>query len=614
MRMFRLFLSLAFLLPVSVFAETLQTIRAKAQQGNSLAQYNLGTRYARGAGVAKDDKKAILWYRKAAKQGNANAQYNLGVRYGGYVLGTSISRDDQQAYKWLSLATAGGHANSKAFKKKVAGKLTAFQILAIEKELTAQLAGSTQKTDSTMITLSDSDSDPALEQDKQSISWSTSLDKPIKMDERDRQVLSKLSPADYATFSRKFHQAMALYYDNAYPLSLPLFRDIAHRVDTLDVLHFYGLAAQRSGKNDLAISKYLAILERHPKLHQVRMDLAMAYLQKGDKISAKAEIQKIQEEDPAFFDQEKNTVVHNNLNRMSKRLFSTFQVMTGLQTDSNINAQPDRSIENLTTEKKDGLGVPMSASLDLLYDFGKKQGAAVWRNNLSFYRISNQDASVYDYSQVDFRSGLEHYGAKWQLKLPLGLIDRQFGHTSLSNSWYLAPEASYALKKDLSLKFAYRVEGESSDINADQDNTTHALTLSPNWFFKHSDTGWSSLLSLQTLYTNRDAQGSQYAYQDWGVGSSWFFNLDSGIGALLRAQFLDRDYDGNSGTNLSLDTEIPSERQDQRYSIMAMVSQKLMDHYSISANYAYTHNISNDQRFEYDKSVFGVNLGITLNF
>ncbi len=37
--------------------------------------------YENGEGVAKDDKQAVYWYRKAADQGYASAQYNLGLMY-----------------------------------------------------------------------------------------------------------------------------------------------------------------------------------------------------------------------------------------------------------------------------------------------------------------------------------------------------------------------------------------------------------------------------------------------------------------------------------------------------------------------------------------------------
>jgi len=45
-----------------------------AGQGNATAQYNLGTCYEDGNGVAKDNTQAADWYRKAADQGDADAK------------------------------------------------------------------------------------------------------------------------------------------------------------------------------------------------------------------------------------------------------------------------------------------------------------------------------------------------------------------------------------------------------------------------------------------------------------------------------------------------------------------------------------------------------------
>ena len=436
------------------------------------------------------------------------------------------------------------------------------------------------------------------------VMWSEAVADPMEMDERDRQVLAKLSPADLAVFNKKLHEAMALYYDNAYHLSLPLFRDIAHRADTLDILYWYASAAQRSGQPDLAISKYLAVLERHPELNQVRLDLALAYVQKGDKESAEAEIQKVRENNPSLADQEKVAQLTANIGRMGKRLFSTFRASVGMQSDNNLNAQPD------SDNKREGTGFPLSASLDTMYDFGKKQGAAVWHNNVSVYRIANRDASEFDYSQVDFRSGLEHYGEQWRLKLPVGFIDRQFGHKSLSESWYLAPEVNYALRKDLNLNLAYRVEREKSDVNTEQDNTTHSVALGPNWLFNDQANKRTSMVSLQADYANRDADRSDFSYNDLGLGSTWFMSLDSGIETFMQARYLDRRYQG-AGPLAAL---FPSEREDQRFTATAMASRRFMDYYSASVNYTYTHNESNNLLFEYDKGVVGLNIGVVLSF
>ncbi|MGH8709987.1 MAG: tetratricopeptide repeat protein, partial [Burkholderiales bacterium] len=47
------------------------------EQGLATAQFNLGLKYERGEGVAKDHGKADKWLHKAADQGYAPAQETL---------------------------------------------------------------------------------------------------------------------------------------------------------------------------------------------------------------------------------------------------------------------------------------------------------------------------------------------------------------------------------------------------------------------------------------------------------------------------------------------------------------------------------------------------------
>lgn len=60
------------------YATALKEWKPLAEQGDSGAQYRLGRMYDNGSGVEKDEKQAVIWYRKAAEQGNSDAQYNLG--------------------------------------------------------------------------------------------------------------------------------------------------------------------------------------------------------------------------------------------------------------------------------------------------------------------------------------------------------------------------------------------------------------------------------------------------------------------------------------------------------------------------------------------------------
>ncbi len=53
----------------------------EAEQGNMIAQTNLGIMYDNGQGVLQDYEEAVKWYRLAAEQGYADAQSNLGTMY-----------------------------------------------------------------------------------------------------------------------------------------------------------------------------------------------------------------------------------------------------------------------------------------------------------------------------------------------------------------------------------------------------------------------------------------------------------------------------------------------------------------------------------------------------
>ena len=87
------------------YAEALKWYRKAADQGQVNAEGNLATLYANGQGAPKDFVEAGKWYRKAAEQGNANAQFNLGVMYD---KGEGVAQNDGEAAKWFKLAVAQG--------------------------------------------------------------------------------------------------------------------------------------------------------------------------------------------------------------------------------------------------------------------------------------------------------------------------------------------------------------------------------------------------------------------------------------------------------------------------------------------------------------------------
>jgi hypothetical protein len=88
------------------YATAMQLFRPLADQGNAVAQFNLGVMYYDGKGVPKDYAEAIKWYRRAADQGGAGAQYYLGIMYKD---GAGVLGDYVHAHMWFSLSAAHGY-------------------------------------------------------------------------------------------------------------------------------------------------------------------------------------------------------------------------------------------------------------------------------------------------------------------------------------------------------------------------------------------------------------------------------------------------------------------------------------------------------------------------
>ena len=96
-----------------------------ADQGDAVAQYNLGLLYLDGHGVPQSLMEAVNWFRRAAEQDYTLAQHNLGAMYAS---GQGVKRDYVQAYKWLNICAAKGNSGCIAQRDLIARKLKPAQI------------------------------------------------------------------------------------------------------------------------------------------------------------------------------------------------------------------------------------------------------------------------------------------------------------------------------------------------------------------------------------------------------------------------------------------------------------------------------------------------------
>jgi TPR repeat protein len=85
--------------------EAVRMFREFADQGLDIAQYHLGVMYANGQGVERDSKEATRWYRKAADNGMREAKANLGIMY---YFGQGVEQDYTEALKFCCQAAEEG--------------------------------------------------------------------------------------------------------------------------------------------------------------------------------------------------------------------------------------------------------------------------------------------------------------------------------------------------------------------------------------------------------------------------------------------------------------------------------------------------------------------------
>lgn len=119
------------------YATALRLLRPLAEQGDAVAQFNLGLIYQDGQGVPQDYTEAVRWFRLAAEQGEPDAQGCLGFLY---AEGLGVPQDYVQAHMWLNLAASRYPASRKEVRDRaakgrdlVAAEMTPAQIAEAQK-------------------------------------------------------------------------------------------------------------------------------------------------------------------------------------------------------------------------------------------------------------------------------------------------------------------------------------------------------------------------------------------------------------------------------------------------------------------------------------------------
>lgn len=212
----------------------------------------------------------------------------------------------------------------------------------------------------------------------------TDLEINSTMTQQDQDAVKNLRPEQIRKLNKSLQQAMSLYYDQSYQLAYPILEEIAIQVETLDVTYWLGLSAYHIGKTDKAIEKFNQILQQKPDLNQVKIDLAMAYIQKREFELAKQRLEEVLATNPPAAQAKKIEELIAKLTVKDSNMFASIRGSYGLMSDSNISAQPDdsRIIQDnnfgntltIIPNKISGWAKILNLGGNFIYDFGEKNG------------------------------------------------------------------------------------------------------------------------------------------------------------------------------------------------------------------------------------------------
>ncbi len=424
-----------------------------------------------------------------------------------------------------------------------------------------------------------------------------------------QEKLDQMSPEELKELDKKLARALTLFYDREYAKSLAIFREISSQVETMDIMFWLGQSAMKVGKTKLAVQKFKDMLSIDPSLHRVRLELATCYFQMGDHEKSRKELKTVLRAEPP---EQVKVKIHKLLaaiDTMTRRAFASLRLSQSIQRDDNVSSGPEEdliSVQGGTVS----LGKKEKALKDwvtvtnfygnLLYDIGERKGFA-WNTAGSFYRSHCFDYYEFDFLQGGLTAGPWWMGERSILKIPFGYSQSVYGHEHLYDTKSFNPSYEYHLTGYLSLKtyFSYEDEVYEPFDKENYDSVKRYYGISPSFYFNDR----KDIITLDINHENTNARDNRYSYEAMNYSVSYFKRILKDTEFLIKYTYLEREYDTSP-------LFYNQDREDRRHTFYTALSRNFLDHYFLSLHYYYLENDSNADLYSYDRSIYGLSLGV----
>lgn len=450
------------------------------------------------------------------------------------------------------------------------------------------------------------------------------LTKSPEAEEYDRKALKKLqqmSPEEVAELDKKLAEALTLFYDREYARALPIFREISDTVETMDVSFWLGSCAAKAGETDLAIQKFQEMLAIDPDLHRVRLELAGVYYRLGRYAEARQELETVLEAEPPDPVRENIEKLLASIDAKTRRLYGNFRASFGVQRDRNVSCGPDhesiaipggRGTLTLAEDQqalRDWV-VVLNMSGNALYDIGDRRGL-MWNSTGMVYNTRNASNAQFDFLHWRVTTGPWWVTQRSVFKMPLGYAENLYEHDHLFDTWDIGPSYEYFITPWFSLKGTFVYARDTYEPNnppplenkTGQDNLKRTYEMASNFYLNNR----RDILTFAVSHDDVNAKEERFSYDamNWSVAYFKPFEMFGwDMEFYGRYRYTLKQYETNA-----LLWPPGYDRKDKRHNLYLVLSRNIGEHYFASLSYNVIDNQSNTELYDFEKYIYGFNVG-----
>jgi len=420
--------------------------------------------------------------------------------------------------------------------------------------------------------------------------------------------LRRMSPEEIEVLDQKIAEALVLYYDRKFARALPIFKEIADKVETMDIMFWLGTSAMQAGETRLAIQKFKKMLSIDPKLHRVRLELATTYFTMGRNDEARQELEIVQAASPPPGVRKNIAKLLAAIKERTRKVSWNLRLSQGVVWDDNISAGPDQkelgvlggtlTLDDESAKLRDE-GTVTNVAGNVLYDMGEKNGL-MWNTKVSFYNLAYFDYSQFNYMATDVTTGPWWAGRRDILKIPFGYTEKEYGSDRLSRTSHVDPSYEYHFNQYFSLRglYSYKDENYYANENSSLNNNDQRYELTPNIYLLNR----RHILSATAGYEDCNADARRFSYDGPYYALSYFAGLPTSTELFLQYRWARKEYEGKP---LFYDKY----RKDKRHTFTAVLSQGFLKYFFASFAVNYTDNRSNCELYNFDRTTYTVSVG-----